>query len=314
MTMVRESVAQLPNEPGVYRFRDARGRALYIGRAQELRHRVASYWGDLGERSHLARMVERIAGVEAVACDSAHEAAWLERNLLERAKPYWNRTRGGQEVPVYVRLQARAGPKIIHMGEVEGDFGPYLGGFRVRTALAAIDRLLPVTYTRPGATGSEREMARVRGIDRSKDAQMHALLRRILERDPQVCTALLAELTRRRDAAAADLSFEVAARLQREIGAVDWLLSPQRVTRRDQGRHQLLGWADGVLVAFQVRDGLVNEWTVRDSPEPPVGLEQTPLEWAGFLAAAAALAARLRHASGTRGLGSRPEIGAPGKR
>jgi excinuclease UvrABC nuclease subunit len=60
---------------------------LYLGRSVSLRRRVASYWGDLGDRGHLAAMVARIARVEAVPCDSAHEAAWLERNLLERRKP-----------------------------------------------------------------------------------------------------------------------------------------------------------------------------------------------------------------------------------
>src|SRR5690349_19555074 len=105
----RASVARLPATPGVYRFRDARGRALYVGRASQLRRRVASYWGDLRGRRHLGRMVARIVRVEEVACESEHEAAWLERNLLERSMPPWNRTAGGQEVPVYLRLDARPG-------------------------------------------------------------------------------------------------------------------------------------------------------------------------------------------------------------
>jgi excinuclease UvrABC nuclease subunit len=62
----------LPLAPGVYRFRDAAGRVLYVGRAASLRRRVASYWGDLGDRRHLAVMVARIARVEAVPCDSSH--------------------------------------------------------------------------------------------------------------------------------------------------------------------------------------------------------------------------------------------------
>lgn len=65
----------LPSEPGVYRFRDSTGKVLYIGRATVLRSRVASYWSELGGRSHLAPMVARIARIEAVSCDSVHEAA-----------------------------------------------------------------------------------------------------------------------------------------------------------------------------------------------------------------------------------------------
>jgi len=53
----RELAARLPLAPGVYRFRDGAGRVLYLGRATSLRRRVASYWGDLGDRRHLARMM-----------------------------------------------------------------------------------------------------------------------------------------------------------------------------------------------------------------------------------------------------------------
>jgi hypothetical protein len=74
-------VARLPSSPGVYRFRDARGRVLYLGRAVDLRRRVGSYWGGLGDRPRLARMVVQIAGPEAVGCASEHEAAWMERVL-----------------------------------------------------------------------------------------------------------------------------------------------------------------------------------------------------------------------------------------
>lgn len=69
------AVSRLPAVPGVYRFRDAEGEVLYIGRATSLRSRVGSYWSDLRGREHLAPMVTAIARVEAVPCASVHEAA-----------------------------------------------------------------------------------------------------------------------------------------------------------------------------------------------------------------------------------------------
>src|SRR5579875_2049517 len=81
------AVRRLPSGPGVYRFRDSRDRVLYVGRATALRQRVGSYWSDLRDRRHLRRMVAAVARIEAVACASVHEAAWLERNLLEAAMP-----------------------------------------------------------------------------------------------------------------------------------------------------------------------------------------------------------------------------------
>src|SRR6516165_2891682 len=100
-------IGQLPCAPGVYRFRDAGGRVLYVGPATTLRSRVASYWSDLRDREHLGPMVARVAQIEAVACDSVHEAAWLERNLLETSLPRWNRTPGGQESAVYIKMDTR---------------------------------------------------------------------------------------------------------------------------------------------------------------------------------------------------------------
>ncbi|MGH3154218.1 MAG: hypothetical protein ACRDOB_26300, partial [Streptosporangiaceae bacterium] len=149
----RVAAARLPPGPGVYRFRDAAGRVLYLGRAVNLHRRVASYWGDLGDRAHLAPMVARIARVEAVPCDSAHEAAWLERNLLQRRKPPWNRSpSGGQEAEVWIRLSRSArtpGLAVVRRPGPGGQasyFGPYLGGQKVRAGVAGLSRILPLGY------------------------------------------------------------------------------------------------------------------------------------------------------------------------
>src|SRR5215469_5001118 len=163
----RDQVARLPLSPGVYRFRDAAGRVLYLGRATSLRRRVASYWGDLGDRGHLAAMVARIARVEAVPCASAHEAAWLERNLLERRKPPWNRSpRGGQESEVWIRLSASPdapGLRIARRprpGDPARYFGPYLGGQKTRDAVSGLGRVLPLGHATDRAAGTECELAR----------------------------------------------------------------------------------------------------------------------------------------------------------
>jgi len=165
----REQATRLPLAPGVYRFRDASGRVLYLGRATSLRRRVASYWGDLGGRAHLGPMVARIARVEAVACDSAHEAAWLERNLLQAVKPPWNRAPdGGQEAEVWIRLSddpRTPGVTVVHeRNDKDRHFGPYLGGRQVRLAVSGLGRVLPLTYTGGTLTGARQDMARIRGI------------------------------------------------------------------------------------------------------------------------------------------------------
>lgn len=296
----RATTGVLPAAPGVYRFRDGQGRVLYLGRAVELRRRVESYWGALSDRRHLRRMVPRIATVEAVVCDSAHEAAWLERNLLEHRKPYWNRSRGGQEVPVWIRLDP-TGLSVVHEHErtAAGSlFGPYLGGLQVRLAVSALDRILPVAYTADRLGGSARDLARVRGIAATDRAGLTRAVTAVLDRDPSTVESARTELARRRDAAAVALAFELAARIQAEIEALDWVTSVQHVTSDTTGHVDICGWAEGVAVAFELRGGRLRTWTERLCPEPPIDrLAATPVQWRPYAERAATLAAQLRQAA-----------------
>ena len=225
----RDLAGRLPLAPGVYRFRDAAGQALYLGRAVSLRRRVLSYWSDLGGRAHLAPMVARVARVEAVVCDSAHEAAWLERNLLQARLPPWNRSRnGGQEVEVWIRLSEsarRPSVDVVHQrSPVFGGarhFGPYLGGRQVRLAVSGLCRMLPLQYAGGELAGTRGELARVLGVSGTERAALAQTVAAVLDRDPSAVAALRTGLCARRDAAAGALAFEFAARLRDEIEALD---------------------------------------------------------------------------------------------
>jgi excinuclease ABC subunit C len=298
-------VALLPSAPVVYRFRDERGVVMYLGRAVDLRRRVGSYWTSLGDRRRLVRMVARIASVEAVPCDSPHEAAWLERNLLERALPRFNKTRGGEELPGYLRLDLRTrtcGVAAVHTADTISettDFGPYLGGTRLRLAASALNRLFPLRLASCGLTGSERDMASARGISTDDRARLPADVIAVLERDDGAVTAALAELCRRRDAASERLAFEIAARLQAEVVALAWVSGEQKVTTMatttGHADLDLHGWSDGVLVSFELRDGQVRRWTQRACTEATgrARVAQTPPRWQPFVTRAAELAGRI---------------------
>jgi excinuclease ABC subunit C len=294
-------VGRLPGTPGVYRFRDARQRVLYIGRASALRSRVASYWSDLRERDHLAPMVAQIAQIEAVSCDSAHEAAWLERNLLETSLPRWNRTAGGQESAVFIRLDTQpAGPglSVLYRAEPVSQarfFGPYLGGLRVRQAVSALNRVLPLSYTGDRLTRAERDMARARGVAGTDRAALIGSLIAILECQPAAVGWARSQLERLRDRAAAALSYEFAARLQDEIGALDWITCPQRATAMDAATFTVSGWSEGVLVQFQIHGGRICQWSQRacSLDSAACTLAATPASWRDFVQRNAELAANL---------------------
>jgi excinuclease ABC subunit C len=291
------TVRSLPNTPGVYRFRDANGRTLYIGRATELRGRVSSYWSSLRDRPHLRRMVPAVSRVEAAACDSVHEAAWLERNLLEQRRPRWNRTAGGQESVVHISLDTgSAAPGLrVTYAPAGQSFGPYLGGLRVRQAVSALHRVHPLAYTGSRLSGAERDMASKRGITAADRERLASTLTAILLRDPAAVEGARADLAAVRDRAAAALAFEFAAQIHEELQALDWITSPQRATTRDPSDFTASGWSGGVLVVFTVRAGRVREWTQRPCTESRATphLATTPPSWRDFAHRNAELAAAL---------------------
>jgi excinuclease ABC subunit C len=304
----REQAARLPPAPGVYRFRDASGRVLYLGRATSLRRRAASYWGDLTDRPHLRLMVAKIARVEAVVCDSAHEAAWLERNLLQTQKPPWNRApAGGQEIEVWIRLcvaPRSPGLTVVHRPRSGAEpasspdvrhFGPYLGGRQARLAVSGLCRVLPLSYANGALTGARRDLARIRGVAEDDRAPLASTAAAVLSRDPAAVASLTASLTAFRDAASGALAFELAARLQQEIAALDWVTAEQKVTSQEATDHDVSGWSAGTLVRFAIRGGRLTGWSQRACGEAAASrhLAGTAPEWAAFAQRNAQLAARL---------------------
>ena len=293
--------------PGVYRFRDAAGQVLYLGRATVLRRRVASYWLDLRDRGHLTPMVAQVRGIEAVSCDSAHEAAWLERNLLTTSLPPWNRTVGGQEHPVYIRLDprpARPGLSVAHLSANRPAvmyFGPYLGGRRARQAVKGLGRVLPLAYTGAELRGTRLDIARARGLAGADRGQCVETITAVLRREPDAVTGVRARLEELRQRAAGVLAFELAADITSELRALEWVTSPQRASSMAAVDFTASGWSGGVLSSFIVRHGRVCEWAQAACPESDAAarLAGTPPGWAGFAQRNAELAAALSSRQGS---------------
>jgi excinuclease ABC subunit C len=171
-----------------------------------------------------------------------------------------------------------------------GDFGPYLGGDKVRLAVAGLLRAYPLNYTGTRLTGSERAMAATLGVGPGDRERLVEAITAVLRRDAKISITLATK----RDHAAEQLAFELAGRLQAELDAVEWITAPQRVTR---GTCDLdaYGWADGILVEFRIRAGRLSAWTQRPCGAATARdrLAATPPEWRAFADRTAQLAAKL---------------------
>jgi hypothetical protein len=91
----------------------------------------------------------------------------------------------------------------------------------------------------------------------------------------------------------------MAARIQDEIAALDWVTCPQRVTTMDLANHTVSGWCGGILVQFQISSGRVCRWSQRACSMPGAAgaVAVTPHAWGDFMQRTAELAAKMARPS-----------------
>jgi excinuclease ABC subunit C len=157
-----DKARQLPPEPGVYLFKDARGKVLYVGKAKVLRDRIRSYLGAGPDAEPKTRaLMNRAQDLDWVVARTEVEALVLECNLIKEYRPRYNiRLRDDKKFP-YVRITVDPFPRVFATRHLVHDgseyFGPYSDVGAMRRTLALLQRLLP---TRPCTPAS------LDGIDR----------------------------------------------------------------------------------------------------------------------------------------------------
>ena len=139
----------LPHAPGVYLFRSRDGRVLYVGKANDLRSRVKSYfYGD--ERKKIVHLLEEVRSVEGIRCTGELEALVVEARLIRRHEPKYNRRGKTWRRGAFLALDPReAWPRLKVVREAKpGDGRIYLGPFgtsaRARLAKEALEEVAPI--------------------------------------------------------------------------------------------------------------------------------------------------------------------------
>ena len=139
--------ASFPASPGVYLFKDARGRVLYVGKADVLRDRIRSYFGPSLDVRHV-RLVERAERLEYVLTGSVSESYLLEANLIKQHRPRYNiRLKDDKSYPYVKVTLGEDFPRILRT-RILGDrtaryFGPYANAKSVDESLDLLQKLFP---------------------------------------------------------------------------------------------------------------------------------------------------------------------------
>ncbi len=138
----------LPPLPGVYIFKDERGRPLYVGTSRNIRARARSYFTASEQRTRMAEMVGLATSIQPIVCQTTLEAQVRELRLIAAHKPRYNRRSRHPERVIWVKLTHELFPRLSIVREVKPDGARYLGPFRSKrsaeAAVAAVHEVVPL--------------------------------------------------------------------------------------------------------------------------------------------------------------------------
>src|SRR5678810_686376 len=127
---LKDQIARLPEQPGVYLYFNAAGETIYVGKARALRDRVRNYLGAYGSDPKTDALLDEIARLEFIVTDSVVEALALENNLIKQRAPRYNiLLRDDKNYPYLQLTTGEAFPRVLIARSVEKDDHYYAGPF-----------------------------------------------------------------------------------------------------------------------------------------------------------------------------------------
>src|SRR3989337_2813576 len=265
----------LPPRSGVYIFRDAKGRVIYVGKADRLKNRVRSYFGSPHSfEPKTRRLVEQIADLEYIVTGTTQEALILEATLVKRHQPFFNvRLKDDKHYP-YLKIDpSEEWPRVEITSRVMDDgaryFGPYASAGSVRRTLDLVKKLFPWRSCTKTITGKDPRPCLDYYIQRcigpcaslcSKQESDEVIRQVILfleGRSEEVTRGL----RQRMEEASGTLEFERAARLRDQVRAIERTSERQVMEVVERVDLDVLGLAregpEACVQVFFVRSGNV---------------------------------------------------------
>lgn len=277
---LKEQIARLPEQPGVYLYFNAAGETIYVGKARALRDRVRNYLGAYGKDLKTDALLDDIAGLDVILTDSVVEALALENNLIKQRSPRYNiLLRDDKNYPYLQLTTNEAFPRVLVARRVERDGSFYAGPFMparfARRTMSLTHRLFGLRSCNEVITGRrdrpclEYDIKRcvapcVASVCSAEDyAAAVGLTRLFLEgKNDELLKSMRGRMT---EAASAE-RFEEAAQMRDAIRTVQTLQDrEQKMATTELGHRDVFGMALGpsgaVVQVFQVRRGRVVERT-----------------------------------------------------
>src|SRR5262252_1844435 len=275
---LKDQIARLPEQPGVYLYFNAAGDTIYVGKARALRDRVRNYLGAYGSDAKTDALLDEIVRLEFILTDSVVEALALENNLIKQRSPKYNiLLRDDKNYPFLQLTTNEAFPRVLVARRVERDgsiyAGPFLPARFARKTMALSHRMFGIRSCNEVITGNRGRPCLEYDIKRclapcvasicapEEYGRAVELTEMFLEgKNEDLIKTLKARML---DASGAE-RFEEAAQLRDAMRTVQTLQDRQQKMATAEFGHRdvfgvKLGPAGAVVFVFQVRNGRVVE-------------------------------------------------------